>query len=139
MLKHFELFGLDKSCRLTIAECVMQDEYGADTNKVISCDRFTTLARLIVEAFPGECEATYYTPSRIRGKGKTASGKLYDNYTNLNRALRKVNLRNIRPRYEKEAESTTSSNFLLSLPQKPNPGDTNIERDIAFLQTYTEP
>lgn len=47
VLKHFQLFGLDKPSRLTIAECVIQDEYGADTNKVISCDRFTTLARLI--------------------------------------------------------------------------------------------
>lgn len=91
------MFGLDKISRLTIADCIIQNEYGADTDKIISCDRFTTLVRLIVEAFPGECEATYYTLSRIREKGKTASGKLYDAYANLNKALRKVNLRNIRP------------------------------------------
>ncbi|KMQ85111.1 rho gtpase-activating protein 11a [Lasius niger] len=93
VLKYFQLFGLDKPSRLTIAECIIPDEYGADTNKVISCDQFTTLACLIVEAFP-ESVTTYYTPSRTRGKGKTASGKLYDNYAILNKTLRKVNLRN---------------------------------------------
>lgn len=129
------MFGLDKPSRLTIADCVIQNEYGADTNKIISCDRFTTLARLIVEAFPGECEATYYTPSRTRGKGKTASGKLYDTYANLNKALRKVNLRNLRPGREKVPES---NNFLPTLPPiTSNLGE--IEKDIQFLQTYTEP
>lgn len=134
VLKQFELFGLDKPSRVTLAEYIIQDEYGADTNKVISCDRYTTLAGLIVQAFPGECETTYYTPSRMRGKGK-----LYDSYVNLNKTLRAVDLRNIRPGRERVLESGTSSNFLPSLPENSNPGDKEVERDIQFLQTYAEP
>lgn len=38
-------------------------------------------------------QETYYIPSSERGKGRCSSGKLYDAYTNLNKELRKVNLR----------------------------------------------
>lgn len=40
-------------------------------------------------------QETYYIPSNKRGKGLSASGKLYSAYTNLNKELRKVNLRKL--------------------------------------------
>lgn len=97
--------------------------------------RFMQLAKWTVKCFPEEfvvstyiyftnmllsflflklalVQETYYIPSNERGKGRSASGKLYDAYTNLNKELRKVNLR--KSNFGQSFQSLSSSELYIA-------------------------
>lgn len=109
-------------------------------------------------------QETYYIPSNERGKGRSSSGKLYDAYTNLNKELRKVNLR--KSNFGQSSQSSSSELYITaSIPTVAEAGneckinslcgfnkvmpclkiffslldDLKLKRSLQFLKIQLEP
>ncbi|XP_043463855.1 uncharacterized protein LOC122499514 [Leptopilina heterotoma] len=139
VIEYYKLYDFDNPIIILLAEVIVEDEYKSNTNTVISCVRFSELAKLIADAFPGEISQTYYISSSSRGKGKSASGKLYDQYANFNRILRKVKLREIRPGKRDTVFELSNAQGDYPIIPEDTISETEIQKDLLFLKTYTQP